>query len=374
MSQFDFIVIGAGMAGASVASELAAHSTVLMLEAETQAGYHTTGRSAALFTRAYGPAPIRALTRASEAFLRAPDSPWLDGPLLTKRRAMYVARADQQVAYQALQDELGDAVKPLGGAEAMGLVPLFREGHIKNALIDETASDVDVNALHQHFLREFRARGGTTKLKARVERLERTGQSWTVTASGEEFKAGAIINAAGAWCDEVAQMAGSAGLGLVPKRRTVLLVDCPPEHDSDGWPMVIDAQEEFFMKPEAGKLLISPADETPSSPCDAQPEDFDIAVCVDRIERTFEISIARIDQKWAGLRSFFSDKSPVAGYDPVLPGFFWLAGQGGYGIQTAPALARLSAALALGNSVPADILSHGVSAADLAPDRPALSR
>ena len=339
-----------------------------------QEGYHTTGRSAALFTRAYGPAPIRALTRASEAFLRAPDSPWLDGPLLTKRRAMYVARADQQVAYQALQDELGDAVKPLGGAEAMGLVPLFREGHIKNALIDETASDVDVNALHQHFLREFRARGGTTKLKARVERLERTAQSWTVTASGEKFKAGAIINAAGAWCDEVAQMAGCAGRGLVPKRRTVLLVDCPPEHDSDGWPMVIDAQEEFFMKPEAGKLLISPADETPSSPCDAQPEDFDIAVCVDRIERTFEISIARIDQKWAGLRSFFSDKSPVAGYDPVQPGFFWLAGQGGYGIQTAPALARLSTALALGNSVPADILSQGVSAADLAPDRPALSR
>lgn len=360
MSSFDFVVIGAGIAGASIAAELASRARVLLLEGESQPGYHTTGRSAALFTCAYGPAPIRALTRASEEFLRNPDSPYLDHPLMQERQVIFVSRSDQTAALSSLHEELGNAVTPIDGVEARRLVPLLREGHIVEALCDRTASDVDVAALHQHYLRLFRALGGELRTNARVDALTREGPSWLIKTRSDNYSADTIVNAAGAWCDEVAQLAGTATVGLVPKRRTAMIVSAPDMVIPDEWPMVVDVQEQFLLKPEAGKLLISPADETPSPPCDAQPEELDVAICIDRIETAFDLKIQHVERKWAGLRSFVADKCPVVGFDPDVDGFFWLAGQGGYGIQTAPALAALAAAMALGDETPEYIKTQGI--------------
>ena len=206
-----------------------------------------------------------------------------------------------------------------------------------------------------------------------VRALERDGGSWRVSTGGGAFRTDIVVNAAGAWADEIAGRGGVPAIGLVPKRRTALIVAAPQGVEPSGWPMVVDVDEKFYLKPDAGRLLISPADETPSPPCDAQPEEIDVAVCVDRIQRAFDIEISRIENKWAGLRSFVADKTPVAGYDPDVPGFFWLAGQGGYGIQSAPALARMAAALLQGRPIPSDIADQGVEEFALAPRRPELA-
>jgi len=369
---FDFVVIGAGIAGASAAAELAKDAKVLLLEAESQPGYHTTGRSAAIFTCSYGPKPIRALSRASEAFFRNPDSEHIEHPLLNIRQVIFAARADQHQTFNTMQQELGEAVTAIDGERARELVPLLRQGYVSHALHDQNASDIDVATLHQHFLKSFRALGGQTMTKSGVTGLNRDGANWQVETHDGKFKTRAIVNAAGAWCDEIAQLAGTQPIGLVPKRRSALIVPAPENLVGNDWPLVVDVDEQFYLKPEAGKFLISPADETPSSPCDAQPEDIDVAICVDRIEKAFDLQVTRIEQKWAGLRSFVSDKCPVVGYDEKATNLFWLAGQGGYGIQTAPALAKVAAALALGNEVPQKILDHGVSIDTLSPNRPEL--
>lgn len=359
----DIIVIGAGMAGASVAAELASARRVLLLEAESRPGYHTTGRSAALFTVAYGPPVIRALSRASLPFYRNPESPFISHPLLKPRSVLFIARADQAGALTVLADELGDAVRPVDAETARTMMPLLRAGHVADALLDETAADIDVDALHQHYLKTLTARGGIVRTDSAVVGLGRAGNDWLVETRNGGFRAPTVINAAGAWADEIAAMAGVSRVGLVPKRRTALLIDPPecatPDHPGV-WPAVVDVDEQFYIKPDAGKLLISPADETPSLPCDAQPEEIDVAICIDRIETAFDISVRRIEHKWAGLRSFVVDKAPVAGYAPDAPGFFWLAGQGGYGIQSAPALSRAAAALVLGRELPDDIAAEGV--------------
>lgn len=360
---YDIIVIGAGMAGASVAAELAAEPRVLLVEAESRPGYHTTGRSAALFTVAYGPPVIRALSRASLPFFRNPESPFIAHPLLKERGVLFMARADQLGALAGLANELGDAVRPITVDAARARMPLLRQGHVAGAVLDETAADIDVDALHQQYLKTLQARGGVVRTDSAVVALGRVGGDWLVETRTGRFRAAVIVNAAGAWADEIAALAGVSRIGLVPKRRTAVLID-PPEGvapDSPGiWPAVVDVDERFYIKPDAGKLLISPADETPSAPCDAQPEEIDIAICIDRIETAFDISVRRIEHKWAGLRSFVADKAPVAGFAPDAPGFFWLAGQGGYGIQSAPALSRAAAALVLGRALPADIAAEGV--------------
>jgi D-arginine dehydrogenase len=360
---YDIIVIGAGMAGASVAAELAGERRVLLLEAESRPGYHTTGRSAALFTVAYGPPVIRALSRASLPFFRNPESPFIAHPLLKERGVLFMARGDQMDALAVLATELGDAVRPVVPDMARARMPLLRRGHVAGAVLDETAADIDVDALHQHYLKTLQARGGIVRTDSGVVALGRAGEDWLVETRTGRFRAAVIVNAAGAWADEIAAMAGVARVGLVPKRRTAVLID-PPEGvmpDSPSvWPAVVDVDERFYIKPDAGKLLISPADETPSEPCDAQPEEIDIAICIDRIETAFDIAVRRIEHKWAGLRSFVADKAPVAGFALDAPGFFWLAGQGGYGIQSAPALSRAAAALVLGRALPDDIAAEGV--------------
>jgi len=366
---FDIIVIGAGIAGASVAAELGSSHKVLLLEAEDQPGYHTTGRSAALYTKAYGPPVIRALTRASWDFFDNPQSKYIDHPLLQKRGVMFVARADQAASVDALRAELGEAVQALSAKETLGMVPLLRNEYVAQGLFDSEAADIDVAALHQHYLKTFRTAGGNLRTNAAVESMTYENNIWHIKTSAGAFGTRIVVNAAGAWADKVAEMAGATPIGLVPKRRTALLLTPPDDVVAERWPMVVDIDENFYLKPDAGKLLVSPADETPSEPCDAQPDELDVAICVDRIMTAFDITVRRIDHKWAGLRSFVADKSPVCGYDPDVAGFFWLAGQGGYGIHSCPALARTAAALVQGHKIPDDIQAEGVNAAALSPKR-----
>lgn len=367
-TRFDCVVIGAGIAGASVAAELAEGMNVLLLERESQPGYHTTGRSAALYTVAYGPEVIRALTRASGAFFKKPNSSFLSAPLLSERGVVFPARSDQLEAMQALYETLGDAVVALNAVEVAEAAPLLRKGYPAAGLFDATASDIDVHALHQHYLRSFKSLGGVLRTTAEVTALERGGD-WTVHTSGGAITAPIVVNAAGAWADEIAALAGVARRGLVPKRRTALIVAPPPNIETNHLPMVVDVEEQFYLKPDAGKLLISPADAEPSPPCDAQPDEMQVAICIDRIERAFDLSVRRIESKWAGLRSFLPDGYPLAAFDADMSGFFWLAGQGGYGIQTAPALARAAAALVQGRSIPSDVTDQGVTEHALGAER-----
>lgn len=374
--QADVIVIGAGIAGASIAAELATSLDVVLLEREGQPGYHTTGRSAALFSQIYGPPPIRALSRASAGFLWSPPDGFATHPLLAPRRVLMTGRQDQTEAVaRAFEDVRGRGdVELMTGADARRLMPLLRAEHSVAVLAENDAADIDVHALHHGYLRRFKEAGGTLETAREVEALERDAHGWRLETRNGSYRATVVVNAAGAWADEIARMAGAAPVGLVPKRRTAMVVDGPDGLVDDAWAMVVDIDEQFYLKPDAGRLLISPADETPSPPCDAQPEELDIAICIDRIEQAFDLEIRHIVNKWAGLRSFVADKVPVVGFDRDVPGFFWLAGQGGYGIQSSPAVARLAAALLTGQPVPGDIAAEGLDAADLSPARPAIRR
>lgn len=368
----DVAVIGGGIAGASVAAELSGVAKVVLLEREARPGYHTTGRSAALYTCTYGPAGVRALSRASGPSFHGWAGP-SGAPLLRPRGVLFLAREDQGDALAALEAEMAGALAPLDLAEARARLPLLREGYAAAALWDGAASDIDVDALHQRYLRALKAAGGAVLTDAEVGAVTRAGGVWRVETRGGTVEAPVLVNAAGAWADEIARMAGVRPVGLIPKRRTAALIDPPAGPADDGWPMVVDAEESFYVKPDAGRLLISPADATPSAPCDAQPEELDVAIAVDRVEQALDLSVRRIAHKWAGLRSFVADGEPVAGYAPDAEGFFWLVGQGGYGIQTAPALGQLAAALVAGHAMPDGFAEAGVDPAGLAPERPGLA-
>lgn len=372
---YNVAVIGAGIAGASAAAELSDDAAVLLLEMENHPGYHSTGRSAAMFVDTYGPAPVRALTRASSSFFDNPPPGFADVPLLTDRGVIMIARKDQLGSLDQLMTDLSDTGKLdlLTTAEIEARLPLLRKGYAAAGFANDRVRDIDVNALHQGYLRMFRSKGGDIKPASEVEALERIAGHWRITTKTGVYKAETVINAAGAWADRIGALAGTASIGLIPKRRTAMIIAAPDDVPSDEWPMAIDIDELFYLKPDAGKLLISPADETAATPSDIQPDELDIAICVDRIEQAFDLSIRRIENKWAGLRSFVADKCPVCGFDQEVPGFFWLAGQGGYGIQTAPALAKVAAHLVRGRAVPPEILEEGVSLADLAPGRDSLT-
>ncbi len=370
-ADIDFIVIGAGIAGASAAAELSLSARVLLLEAESQPGYHSTGRSAAMYVPAYGPPAIRALTRAAGPFFHDPPDGFAETPLLRRRDILMIAREDQR---DSTADFIADAgqdisLEMVGGDRLAELQPALRPGYATHGVIDRSGSDIDVNALHRGFLRLLTARGGEVATSRNVTALRREAGVWHVSAGDAVFAAPVVINAAGAWAEEIGRMAGAEEIGLVPKRRTVLMIAAPPAIDSDSLPMTIDMDETFYLKPESGQFLVSPANEDPMPPCDVQPEEMDIAICLDRIGRAFDIPVSRPLSKWAGLRSFVADKSPVAGFSDLAAGFFWLAGQGGYGIQTSPALARVAASLAQGAVIPSDIAAQGLSAAMLAPAR-----
>jgi D-arginine dehydrogenase len=374
MQDFDFAIVGAGIAGVSAAYHLAPHARVIVLEREQVAAYHTTGRSAALHSETYGSAEIRAITVSSGRFYRKPPPGFADHPLLTPRGALIAGRAEQQAALQKAAADyarLVPSVRWLDPAETLRRQPLLKpEAAAGGAIFEPEADDMDVAAIHGGFLRGARAAGCVLRLDAEITALERKDGNWQIgLRDGESVAARTVVNASGAWADVVAALAGAKPVGLVPKRRTAFTFDAPAGLDLVHLPMVIDFDETWYIKPEVGQFLASPADETPSPPCDAQPEEMDIAVAVDRIETATTLEIRRIKNKWAGLRSFVADKNLVVGYDPAVEGLFWLAGQGGYGIQTGESAGRLAASLALGKGMPADIAGLGVSEAALSPSR-----
>ena len=368
---FDVIVVGAGIAGAALAYELSASARVVVVERESQPGYHSTGRSAALFSQTYGNAAMRALARASRDFYVTPPPGFCSTPILSPRGALFVGTRAQREALQRHHDEAAReaVVEQWSGAQARARVPLFDAEQVEGAVWEADALDIDVHALHQGYLRGLKPRRGELRCNTDVTALERSAGAWTVQTSQGELRAPWLINAAGAWADVVAALAGATPLGLQALRRTVITVDSPLGRASDEWPAVIDVDEQYYFKPDAGRLLLSPADETPSPPCDAQPDEYDVALLVDRIEHATQLRVARIHSRWAGLRSFFPDRTLTAGVDPACPGFFWLAGQGGYGIQTASAAARLAAVLLLDRPLPQELIDHGVDAAWYAPHR-----
>ena len=369
---FDLIVVGAGIAGAAAGAHLAADRRVVVLERESQPGYHSTGRSAALFTETYGNRAIRTLTGAGRAYYMARADGLAEHPILTPRGALMFAMPGQEAALDAAWDDLSSLdprVGRLTATEARAMVPVLRADCVVGAVYEPDAMDIDVHALHQAYLRRLRQHGGRVVTGAEVTALDRSAGCWTARTSAGDFTAPVVVNAAGAWADVVAGLAGLPPIGLVPKRRTALTVAAPPGIDSAGWPMTLDVEESFYFKPDAGRLLVSPADETPMPPCDVQPDELDIAIAIDRLTQATTIEVARVERKWAGLRSFVADKTTVCGFEPLAHGFFWLAGQGGYGIQTAEGMARCAVSLIERGVLSEDIAAKGVAAETLGPAR-----
>jgi D-arginine dehydrogenase len=353
----DFAVIGAGIAGASVAYELRARGSVVLLEREPLPGHHTTGRSAAFLVESYGSAVVGRLTRGGRRFLETPPEGFADHPLVHPRPVLWIAREDQRERLAAALQrgrQSGADLRRLDLARARELCPVLRDGYVADAIVEPNALSIDVAGLLEAFLRGLRRRGGEIVTKAEVTRIVRAGDAWEIEAGGRTVRAGVVVNASGAWCDRVGRMAGARPIGLRPLRRTVVTFDPPPGSDIRAWPCVIDADEEFYVKPEGAQLLASPCDEVPSEPCDALPDDYQVALAAERVQRATTLGITHIRRRWAGLRSFVADRSPVIGMDPELPGFFWLAGQGGSGIMTSPAAARTAAALIADGVLPAD--------------------
>lgn len=372
---WDVIVVGAGMAGASVGWQLAqAGRQVLVLERESQPGYHTTGRSAALFEEHYGPLQVQALTRASRAFYEQPPAGFTDYPILHPRGVMYVGTAAQKAlidaAYAEAVKHSPDAQR-LDGDALRALVPVLNDS-IVDGFVDDGARDIDVHALHQGFLRGMRQAGGQLWCNAEVSALALDGarRTWTVTlADGRTAQTRTLVNAAGAWADHIGELAGARAMGLVPARRSAFTFPVPEGLDATHWPAVISADERFYFKPDAGQLLGSPANADATYPHDVQPEEEDIATGIWNIEQATTLSIRRPSHTWAGLRSFVADGEMVIGWDSHVPEFFWVAAQGGYGIQSAAGYSLLARNLLLVEPVDEQLLRQGVQTELLAPAR-----
>ncbi len=366
----DVIVIGGGIAGVSVAYELADDRHVVLLEREPALAFHTTGRSAALFLESYGNRVIRGLTTASREFLTDPPE-CFDRPLLTPRPLVQFARVGRGDALRSMFAEvrtLTPDVELLTPTEAAALFGALRLETIDAALHEPGSMEIDVHALHQGYLRGLRARGGTVATSAGVAALRFSDGLWqAATADGRVTRAPIVVDAAGAWADEVGRSVGATPIGLTPRRRTVFMLATPDGLAREGLPTISDIDESFYLKPDGAQLLCSPADETPTPPSDARPDELEIARALDEIAEVTTIGSRHVRSSWAGLRSFVPDRTPVAGPDPDLPGFAWCAGQGGYGIQTCAALARVTAALIRGEHMPADVTSRGVTEQDLLP-------
>lgn len=371
---FDVIVVGGGIAGVSIGFELAGQQRVCLLEMETTLGYHSSGRSAAAFIETYGNLPIRALTAASrEFFLDPPD--FAPSPLVAPLPLLYLARAGRSEAVRALHADVS-ALTPsahlVDAAEAERMCPVLRPGYTELGLVDPSALDIDVHALHQGFTHGLRSRHATIVRAARVVAARHDRQAWTLTdSSGDSFIAPLVVNAAGAWCDEIGELLGARRVGIAPLRRSVFMLP----GRSVAVPLTIDVDDSFYFKPDGGdQYLCSPADETYQPPGDARPDEVEIARALDAINAATTIDARHVRTSWAGLRSFVADRTPVVGYDPEVTGLFWYAGQGGYGMQTSPALARTGAALAAGHDAPHDVAARGLVTALLSPARPALTR
>jgi D-arginine dehydrogenase len=367
----DAFVIGGGIAGVSLAFELASDRTVCLLEAEPTLAFHTTGRSAATLIESYGNLPIRALTTAGRTFFTDP-SELFTAPLATPRGVLHVATADDSDAARQLFDEvrpLSPSVELIDGAEAERLNPLLRPGYTETAVYEPDALDLDVSELHQGYVRGILHRGGVIVRSARVVGAQRRGSSWEVTDSNEDrYTTPLMVNAAGAWCDEVARECGAEPVGIRPLRRTIFTV---PALDETGGaiPWMIDVGRSFYVKPERFQYLCSPGDETLQPAGDATPDQLDVARGLDLVNSATIINAKHVRTSWAGLRSFVSDRTPVVGFDKSAGGLFWMAAQGGYGIQIAPSLARFAASVIRDEPVPTDLVTRGFESSALSPAR-----
>ncbi len=365
----DYLIIGAGISGAAAAYELAPHGSVVLVEAEASAGFHSTGRSAALYTPNYGSELVCKINRLSHEFLRSPPEGFCAQPLLSPRGMLSVASQGQEEQLATLLAEGGDDVERLDTSQTLSLVPFLRKERVIGAAYEAAVADMDVDALHQGFLKGMRQRGGELLLDRKVVSLVRMENDWQVDLGERQLQARVVVNAAGAWADEVAELAGISRIGLEPRRRTAILVDPPAGVSLSQVPAMDFMGVENYIKPDAGQLMVSPGDATPVEPQDIQPDDMDVAVLVDWLENETQLEVRRLNHQWAGLRSFVADGSPVVGFDESAEGFFWLAGQGGYGIMMSSALARASASLITRNVLPQDFIDAGVSESDLSARR-----
>jgi D-arginine dehydrogenase len=347
-SEFDIVVIGAGIAGATAAAHLSADRRVALVEAEDTAGYHTTGRSTALWILNYGPPDVRAMSALSRAFFENPPQGFSDTPLMRKRPVLTLATAEQESELAKMLAQ-SKSLREVPLPEVKAMIPALKPNYAVAAAIEDDAFEMDVAALLQGFLRQLRARGGVLALRSRAGRIERRNGTWEIEVTGGAvFRAPLVVDAAGAWGDEVAQCAGVAPIGLRPKRRTALIIDPAPWTVAD-WPAVTDTVTSWYAKPEARtKLLVSPAEETDMPPQDIRPDQLDIAIAVDRMQQALDIEVKRVEHSWAGLRTFTPDRSLAIGWDGRAEGFLWSVGQGGYGIQTAPAQGQAIADLVAG--------------------------
>jgi D-arginine dehydrogenase len=365
MDGADFIIIGGGIAGLSAAARLAAHGKVVVLEAEEALGYHSSGRSVSFSHYGIGNEVVRVLTRHSRPFFEHQPAGFCETPVAALFPSLYFAGEEALPLLDALETNMAslvDTLEPLDAAALTRVCPVLKTGPgaAVRGFLDPTGLKLDADALLQSFARSLRARGGEIRLGHRVGTIARRGDTWLVDGA---LSAPVLINAAGAWCDRIAALAGIAPLGLEPKRRTIIAVD--PGADMTGWPFVHSAAGDFYMLAEAGRLLVSPVDEVPDEACDAQPDDYDIALAADRLEHYTSLRVSRIAHRWAGLRTFTRDRTPTAGFASDAAGFFWLCGQGGYGLQTAPAMAAAVESLIAGSAWP----MPDVSAAQIAPAR-----
>lgn len=353
MNYLDAIVIGGGIAGVSAASEIAAFAKVVVLEAEEHAGYHATGRSAAFFTTTYGNTVSQSLGRISEVFFRGPADDFSEAPLLHPREQFVVANAGDIDRLKTMQAGIAEDVSTIRVEDVLDRFQVLNPQEVAAAFLDTTGGELDAGAILAGYVRQLKKRGGTLIGRAEATSITFGDGLWTVTTrDGERYVAPTLVNAAGAWADEIARRAGVAPVGLKPLRRTAILVPPPPQIDMADLPMLVHLSGGFYFKPDAGMLLVSPMDETEDAPSDVQADEYDVAVAVDRLMNHTSIDVRQVTHRWAGLRTFAADRNPVVGYDPHATGFFWLAGQGGFGVGTAPALAHLTCHLVTGQDMP----------------------
>lgn len=369
----DYLIIGSGIAGASCAYRLAGTARIALIEKEAQPGYHATGRSAAMFMESYGTPTIQALTRASRAFLESPPDGFCDHPLLKDRGVLYLAAQGQEALLDDTLRDLqacGADVRLVSADYVRQLAPCVKTEALIGAIEEPGAKDIDVHALHQGFLKGTRKAGAELINNVHVAEVRYTGNSWLVTLSdGTQLSAASVVNAAGAWADDVAKTFGIETVGLQPKRRSAFTFKGPDGIDAEHWPAIVDIGNTYYFKPDAGQLLGSPANEDPAPPHDVVPEELDIAIGIDRIQSATSMEIRRPTHVWAGLRTFAPDGEFVVGREPGQPGFFWLAGQGGYGIQTCVAASLLAANLARSEPLAPSLAACGIQPEIMSPRR-----
>lgn len=357
----DFVVVGGGIAGVAAAAHLAPHGSVTLLEMEQSLAYHTSGRSAAMLVENYGPAGARPLVKAARPFLENPPEGSVNSPLLSPRAVMWVAGPGEMPTLEstaAAAKADGARCQLLTADEVSRRVPVMRRGWLDGGLYEPSGADIDVAALHQAFVRIARSHGSRILTDSPVTAIEGSSGSWIIRCENRKLRAGAVVNAAGAWGDRIAEMAGVAPIGLQPMRRTAFMV--PGSEESSDWPLVVDAHERFYFRPDGTQFLCSLAEETLSDPVDARPRMEDVALAIERINEATTLGIRTVNSQWTGLRTFSPDRDLVIGEDPTAPGFYWLVGQGGIGIQTAPAYGRLLACLIAGEPLPDHFTEVGV--------------